>query len=166
MVGNQEKFVRIARIFGEPVEGLSLRAAADAGVAAVDQLLTDVAAPRRPGDYGVTEEELPAPAEEAMTSGNIAVNPRITTANDLVGIMRRRWTSSSPASTRSSTTSRPPGSPEDGQEVLMPGEIESRTAAARARDGVPLSPDVVEALQRVAPAGLPLPQGVGSRQGG
>jgi alcohol dehydrogenase class IV len=89
VVGNPEKFARIARIFGEPVDGLSLRAAADAGVAAVDQLVTDVAAPRKLGDYGVTVEDLPALAEEAMTSGNIAVNPRITTANDLVGIMRR-----------------------------------------------------------------------------
>ena len=57
------------------------------------------------------------------------------------------------------------GSPENDQEVLMPGEIESRTAAARARDGVPLSPDVVEALERVAPAGLAGPQDVGSRVG-
>jgi alcohol dehydrogenase len=89
VVGNPEKFARIAGIFGEPVDGLSLRAAADAGVAAVDQLVTDVAAPRKLGDYGVTVEALPALAEEAMTSGNIAVNPRITTANDLVGIMRR-----------------------------------------------------------------------------
>jgi alcohol dehydrogenase class IV len=89
VVGNQEKFARIARIFGEPVDGLSLRAAADAGVAAVEQLVTDVAAPRRLGDYGVAAEDLPALAEEAMTSGNIAVNPRITTADDLVGIMRR-----------------------------------------------------------------------------
>jgi alcohol dehydrogenase class IV len=89
VVGNPQKFANIARIFGEPVDGLSLRAAADAGVAAVDQLVTDVAAPRKLGDYGVTPADLPALAEEAMTSGNIAVNPRITTANDLVGIMRR-----------------------------------------------------------------------------
>jgi LDH2 family malate/lactate/ureidoglycolate dehydrogenase len=58
------------------------------------------------------------------------------------------------------------GSPESGHEVLVPGEIESRTAAARARDGVPLSPDVVQALERVAPAGLAVPQGVGSGRAG
>jgi alcohol dehydrogenase class IV len=89
VVGNPHKFANIARIFGEPVEGLSLRAAADAGVAAVEQLVTDVAAPRKLGDYGVEVDDLQAMAEEAMTSGNIAVNPRITTAADLVGIMRR-----------------------------------------------------------------------------
>jgi alcohol dehydrogenase len=91
VVGNLEKFARIARIFGEPVEGLSLRAAADAGVAAVEQLVNDVAAPRSLGDYGVRVEDLPALAEEGMQSGagNIVVNPRATTAADLVGIMRR-----------------------------------------------------------------------------
>lgn len=89
VVGNPQKFANIARIFGEPVQGLSLRAAADAGVAAVEQLVTDVAAPRKLGDYGVEVDDLQAMAEEAMTSGNIAVNPRITTATDLVGIMRR-----------------------------------------------------------------------------
>jgi alcohol dehydrogenase len=89
VVGNPQKFANIARIFGEPVQGLSLRAAADAGVAAVEQLVTDVAAPRKLGDYGVEVDDLQAMADEAMTSGNIAVNPRITTATDLVGIMRR-----------------------------------------------------------------------------
>jgi LDH2 family malate/lactate/ureidoglycolate dehydrogenase len=48
-------------------------------------------------------------------------------------------------------------SPETGSEVLVPGEIEARTAAARSRDGIPLSPDVVAALERVAPAGVAAP---------
>jgi LDH2 family malate/lactate/ureidoglycolate dehydrogenase len=54
------------------------------------------------------------------------------------------------------------GSPENGHEVLVPGEIESRTAAARADAGIPLSPDVVQALERVAPAGLAAPRGIDS----
>lgn len=91
VVGNLEKFARIARIFGESVEGMSLRTAADAGVAVVEQLVTDVAAPRKLSEYGVTPEDLPELAEDAMRSGagNIVVNPRATTAADLVGIMRR-----------------------------------------------------------------------------
>jgi LDH2 family malate/lactate/ureidoglycolate dehydrogenase len=52
------------------------------------------------------------------------------------------------------------GSPEEGHEVLVPGEIEARTAALRAEQGIPLSPDVVEALDRVAPAGLAVPGGM------
>lgn len=46
------------------------------------------------------------------------------------------------------------GSPEQGREVLVPGEIEARTAEVREREGIPLSPDVVSALAAVAPAGL------------
>ena len=53
-------------------------------------------------------------------------------------------------------------SPGNGSEVLMPGEIESRTAAARAEAGIPLSPDVVQGLARVAPAGLAAPGGIDS----
>lgn len=88
-VANQPKFAKIAQIFGEPIDGLSLSSAAEAGVAAVEQLVTDVAAPRKLGDYGVESDDLQELADEAMTSGNIAVNPRTTTAGDLVGIMRR-----------------------------------------------------------------------------
>jgi alcohol dehydrogenase class IV len=89
VVGNPTKFARIAEIFDERTPGMSQRTAADAGVAAVEQLVTDVAAPRSLGDYGVSKSDLADMAEEAMTSGNIAVNPRLTTADDLVGIMRR-----------------------------------------------------------------------------
>jgi LDH2 family malate/lactate/ureidoglycolate dehydrogenase len=41
-----------------------------------------------------------------------------------------------------------------GREVLIPGEIEARTAAARSTDGIPLTPEVLAALERVAPADL------------
>jgi LDH2 family malate/lactate/ureidoglycolate dehydrogenase len=41
-----------------------------------------------------------------------------------------------------------------GNEVLIPGEVEARTAAVRRAEGIPLSPDVVAALTWVAPRGL------------
>lgn len=88
-IGNLPKFAKIAQIFGEPIDGLSLRSAAEAGVAAVEQLVTDVAAPRKLSDYGVEPDDLQVLADESMLSGNIAVNPRLTTSQDLVGIMRR-----------------------------------------------------------------------------
>lgn len=89
VVGNPSKFAKIAEVFGEPTRGMSQRHAADVGVAAVEQLVTDVGAPRRLSEYGVASQDLQVMAEEAMTSGNIAVNPRVTTTADLVGIMRR-----------------------------------------------------------------------------
>lgn len=51
------------------------------------------------------------------------------------------------------------GSPKIGHELLVPGGIETRTAAARSQQGIPLSPDVTEALERVAPQGLAVPVG-------
>lgn len=87
-VGNVEKFARIAEIFGQPTEGISRRDAADLGVSAVEQLARDVGAPSRLADYGVKESDLASLAESAMTSGNIAVNPRAATTDDLVEIMR------------------------------------------------------------------------------
>lgn len=44
-----------------------------------------------------------------------------------------------------------------GQEVLLPGELETRSAEARGADGIVLSPDVVAALGRVAPTDLAAP---------
>lgn len=89
VVANVDKFAAIARIFGEPVGMMSREAAAHAGVEAVDRLASDIGAPRRLGPYGVREQDLPELAEEAMKSGNMAVNPRTAKADDLVEIMRR-----------------------------------------------------------------------------
>ncbi len=88
VLSNLPKFARIAELFGENTVGLSLREAAEIGVNAVAQLISDVGAPRKLSDYGVTEAMLPEIAAEAMTSGNIAVNPRAATVKDLVTIMR------------------------------------------------------------------------------
>jgi alcohol dehydrogenase len=87
VLSNLPKFARIAELFGENTERLSLREAAEVGVNTVEQLVIDVGAPRNLSEYGVTEAILPEMAEDGMTSGNIAVNPRAATAKDLVGIM-------------------------------------------------------------------------------
>lgn len=86
--GNVEKFARIADIFGEQTDGVSRRDAADLGVSAVERLARDVGAPSRLSEYGVKEADLPSLAEGGMASGNIAVNPRVATKDDLVEIMR------------------------------------------------------------------------------
>ncbi|WP_300271670.1 iron-containing alcohol dehydrogenase [Halomonas sp.] len=88
VVANQEKFARIAELFGEQVNHLSLHDAAEIGVRSVERLIRDVGAPDSLSDYGVREEDLEALAEEALQSGNVPVNPRVTTAQDLVAIMR------------------------------------------------------------------------------
>lgn len=89
VVAAQEKFGSIARLFGVDVRGMTTREAAQAGVDAVAELLSDIGAPSSLAAYGVSEDDLERMAEESMTSGNIVVNPRPTRASDLIEIMRK-----------------------------------------------------------------------------
>ncbi len=89
LISNLEKFARIARIFGEDTGQLPLREAAELSVAAIRKLSEDVRIPDGLAQYGVREEHLRNLAEEGMASGNIPVNPRKPSAEDLVEIMRR-----------------------------------------------------------------------------
>jgi alcohol dehydrogenase len=89
LIGNLEKFVTIARIFGENTEGLSLRDAAELSVKAIRQLSEDVGIPDGLARYGVEEERLHDLAKAGMATGNVPVNPRAPTVEDLVGIMHR-----------------------------------------------------------------------------
>lgn len=81
--GNVEGYAAVARALGERVEGLSCREAADRAVSAVRQLNEDVGIVHGLGHYGLTEEDVPKVVEEAMKSGNMQVNPRKATADDL-----------------------------------------------------------------------------------
>jgi alcohol dehydrogenase class IV len=89
LIGNLEKFVTIARIFGENTEGLSLRDAAELSVKTIRQLSEDVGIPDGLARYGVEEERLHDLAKAGMATGNVPVNPRAPTIDDLEGIMRR-----------------------------------------------------------------------------
>ena len=89
LIGNLQKFAKIAHIFGENTEGLSLRDAAELSVKAIRQLSEDVGIPDGLARYGVEEERLYDLAEAGIATGNVPVNPRKPTVDDLVGIMRR-----------------------------------------------------------------------------
>jgi alcohol dehydrogenase class IV len=86
--GNLSKFKEIAQIFEMPVDGLSPREAAEQSVIAVRQLKHDVGIHQTLSDYGLTEADLGYIAEEAMTSGNVPVNPVKPTLEDLQQICR------------------------------------------------------------------------------
>jgi len=88
LIGNLQKFVTIARIFGENTEGLSQRDAAELSVKAIRRLSEDVGIPDGLARYGVEEERLHDLAKAGMATGNVPVNPREPTVEDLVGIMR------------------------------------------------------------------------------
>lgn len=88
IIGNVEKFAEIATIFGENTFGLTTREAAEKAVTAIRQLKKDVGIAQTLSDYGVREEHLDMIAEEAMLSGNVAVNPVKPTLEDLKNICR------------------------------------------------------------------------------
>jgi alcohol dehydrogenase len=88
LIGNLQKFVTIARIFGENTEGLPQRDAAELSVKAIRQLSEDVGIPDGLARYGVEGERLYDLAKAGMATGNVPVNPREPTVEDLVGIMR------------------------------------------------------------------------------
>jgi alcohol dehydrogenase len=88
-VAQPERFVDVARALGERVDALDPREAAVRAADAVERLARDVGIPQRLGHFGVTQEHVASVVEEAMKSGNVAVNPRQATAEDLAAILRQ-----------------------------------------------------------------------------
>ncbi|KIL37743.1 alcohol dehydrogenase [Cohnella kolymensis] len=88
IIGNTSKYAEIARIFGEKTDHLSEREAAERSVHAIRQLKNDVGITQTLSDYGLEEKHLDMIVEEAMTSGNVPVNPRKPTLEDLKNICR------------------------------------------------------------------------------
>jgi alcohol dehydrogenase len=84
---NLEKYKEIAEIFGQRTEGLSLMKAAELSVTAMEKLSSDIGIPSGFREFGITEKALDQIAKEGMTSGNVAVNPREATWEDLKEIM-------------------------------------------------------------------------------
>lgn len=74
VVGNQEKFANIVQIFGEPVERLSLRAAADAGVAAGSAARTSP----RAGRWTPAARQRPTPTPRSTVRYCRSAVPRAT----------------------------------------------------------------------------------------
>ncbi len=89
LIGNLGKYTRIATIFGERTGTLPDREAAELSVKAIRKLIEDVGAPEGLAHYGVREEHLQDLAEAGIVTGNIPVNPRKPTVEDLIEIMRK-----------------------------------------------------------------------------
>jgi alcohol dehydrogenase class IV len=86
------QFAVIARLLGADVEGKSEAEAAEAAIAAVEQLRQDIGIPLRLRDLGVKEEQLQLLAEKAFGIKRILrVNPRPVTVEDLESILRAAY---------------------------------------------------------------------------
>jgi alcohol dehydrogenase class IV len=88
-VAEPDRFVDVARALGERVEGLSRLEAAARSVEAARRLARDIGIPQDLSAYGVREEHVRPVVEEAMKSGNVAVNPRRACVEDMTRILRQ-----------------------------------------------------------------------------
>ncbi len=77
----EEKFAALAKAMGEQPDS-------KAAVEHVFRLNEEIGIPKRLRDVGVREEGVESMTSDAMLSGNIAVNPRTTTRDDLVALYK------------------------------------------------------------------------------
>jgi alcohol dehydrogenase len=84
-----DRYAAIAEALGERVKRMSVLEAAASAAAAVRKLGNAIGIPSTLGGYGLKDENVAAVTEEAMKSGNVAVNPRRTRKEDLAEILRR-----------------------------------------------------------------------------
>jgi alcohol dehydrogenase len=87
-LANPRKFARIAEIFGEKTAGLSVEEAAALSVSAIEKLKLDVGITAKLSNFGVTEARFDEIVDEAMLSGNVPVNPRQPTNDDMKALLR------------------------------------------------------------------------------
>lgn len=88
--GNLEGYKEIALAMGES-PGPTLRETAIKAVKAVKELIYDIGIPRGLKEVGVKREDFDRIAEEAMKSGNLAVNPRFCRKEDLLRILEASY---------------------------------------------------------------------------
>lgn len=87
LCGCINKSIEVAKLLGEDVEGANKWEAALKSVKAVRRLSQEIGIPRSLSEVDVTEDKIPVMAEDAIKSGNVLVNPRQTTKDDIVEIL-------------------------------------------------------------------------------
>jgi len=88
MLADHGKYKVIAALLGEDVSGMTDLEAAPYAVEAVEKLSKDIGIPENLGLYGVTQDKIPQMSKDAMLSGNIKINPRVTKLADIEALYR------------------------------------------------------------------------------
>jgi alcohol dehydrogenase len=88
MIAKMERFKNIAKAMGEPVEGLSDRAAAEKALEAIKTLSSDVGIPSGLSELGVKEADLQTMAENAQKDACGLTNPRRPSLANVIEIYR------------------------------------------------------------------------------
>lgn len=86
-----EKMRDIAEALVIHVSGLSVKAAAEKAIEAVIEMNKAFNIPDNIKELGVTLDRLPQLVEDSMKSGNVLVNPRLTTAKDVQRIIENAY---------------------------------------------------------------------------
>ena len=86
--GAVDKYAQIAVALGEPVDGLSKRAAAEKAVTAVKQLSKDVGLPKGLSYYGVSEEDILPLVNTIAGSFMVPLAPRVANADEVLAVCR------------------------------------------------------------------------------
>ncbi|MDE0314158.1 MAG: iron-containing alcohol dehydrogenase [Candidatus Poribacteria bacterium] len=96
VVGAPKRFADIAQAMGEPIDGLFPMKQADAAVSAVERLIDDIQMPRL-GEIGIEKEKfeqvIEQMAADAIASGSPANNPRQASAEEIVALYRKCFSS-------------------------------------------------------------------------
>ena len=88
MIAKMDRFVDIAVAMGEKVKNLSVRAAADKALEAIQTLSADIAIPSGLDELGVKEEDLTIMAENAQKDACGLTNPRCPKLEDVIQIYK------------------------------------------------------------------------------
>lgn len=92
IIGNPERYARLAGVMGEAREAMNTLGKAEAGVAAVKRLMKDIEIPSLQ-ELGVDEKRFEAlcakMTEEAIASGSPGNNPRLATKEEIAGLYQR-----------------------------------------------------------------------------
>ena len=88
MIAKMDRFVDIAVAMGENVDGLSVRAAAEKALDAIQTLSTDIGIPAGLDQLGVKEEDLKIMAENAQKDACGLTNPRCPNLDDVIQIYK------------------------------------------------------------------------------
>ena len=84
-----DRFATVARALGEPTDRCSELDAAERAASAVSRLARAIGIPTGLSEYGLSARHVPSVVEEAMKSGNVTVNPRATSKEELADILTR-----------------------------------------------------------------------------
>jgi len=88
MLADDGKYKRIAELLGEDVSRLTDLEAAPLAIEAVEKLSAAIGIPKTLTEVGVKEDKIPAMSADAMASGNVNINPRATTLQDIENLYR------------------------------------------------------------------------------